>query len=81
MSSQVPIKWMALESILRRRFTHQSDVWSYGAWRNGVGLGKTQVHLSVGMCWGRQGLPMPTSQEPGEDWVGLTLDITVPLPP
>lgn len=29
--TQVPIKWMALESILRRRFTHQSDVWSYGA--------------------------------------------------
>lgn len=33
--SQVPIKWMALESILRRRFTHQSDVWSYGAWWEG----------------------------------------------
>lgn len=28
--TQVPIKWMALESILRRKFTHQSDVWSYG---------------------------------------------------
>ncbi|CDQ74713.1 unnamed protein product [Oncorhynchus mykiss] len=24
------IKWMALESILFRRYTHQSDVWSYG---------------------------------------------------
>lgn len=28
--SQVPIKWMALESILNRTYTHQSDVWSYG---------------------------------------------------
>lgn len=28
--TQVPIKWMALESILQWTYTHQSDVWSYG---------------------------------------------------
>ncbi|XP_033991067.1 melanoma receptor tyrosine-protein kinase-like [Trematomus bernacchii] len=27
---KVPIKWMALESIMQWRYTHQSDVWSYG---------------------------------------------------
>ncbi|XP_047662260.1 epidermal growth factor receptor isoform X1 [Tachysurus fulvidraco] len=27
---KVPIKWMALESILHRTYTHQSDIWSYG---------------------------------------------------
>ncbi|MGH0139970.1 UNVERIFIED_CONTAM: hypothetical protein FKN15_017783 [Acipenser sinensis] len=27
---KTPIKWMALESIHFRRYTHQSDVWSYG---------------------------------------------------
>uniref|UniRef100_A0A3P9BQH5 Receptor protein-tyrosine kinase n=1 Tax=Maylandia zebra TaxID=106582 RepID=A0A3P9BQH5_9CICH len=26
---KTPIRWMALESILFRRYTHQSDVWSY----------------------------------------------------
>jgi len=26
----MPIKWMALECIHYRRFTHQSDIWSYG---------------------------------------------------
>ena len=27
---RVPLKWMALESILTRQFTTASDVWSYG---------------------------------------------------
>ncbi|CAL8402257.1 unnamed protein product [Gadus morhua 'NCC'] len=27
---KVPIKWMALESIVQWTYTHQSDVWSYG---------------------------------------------------
>lgn len=30
LSLQVPIKWMALESIFQSTYTHQSDVWSYG---------------------------------------------------
>ncbi|XP_062420626.1 receptor tyrosine-protein kinase erbB-3-like isoform X2 [Pungitius pungitius] len=28
--TKTPLKWMALESIMFRRYTHQSDVWSYG---------------------------------------------------
>ncbi|KAM9855228.1 receptor tyrosine-protein kinase erbB-3b [Aulostomus maculatus] len=28
--TKTPIKWLALESILFRRYSHQSDVWSYG---------------------------------------------------
>ncbi|KAF6039827.1 Egfr [Bugula neritina] len=27
---KMPIKWLALESIQRRKFTHKTDVWSYG---------------------------------------------------
>ena len=29
-SFQMPIKWLALECIQHRIFTHKSDVWSYG---------------------------------------------------
>ncbi|OCT63766.1 hypothetical protein XELAEV_18044862mg [Xenopus laevis] len=31
---KMPIKWMALECIHYRKFTHQSDVWSYGKYFN-----------------------------------------------
>lgn len=34
----MPIKWMALECIHYRKFTHQSDVWSYGECIVGVNV-------------------------------------------
>ena len=29
-TGRVPLKWMAIESIIAREFTSVSDVWSYG---------------------------------------------------
>ena len=35
---RVPFKWMAIESIITRKFTSASDVWSYGIalWKIGT---------------------------------------------
>ena len=40
LSGQMPIKWLALECIQHRIFTHKSDIWSFGTfcfWRLGFG--------------------------------------------
>ena len=41
-TGRVPLKWMAIESIIAREFTSASDVWSYGIvpWEIGT-LGRT----------------------------------------
>lgn len=47
---QTPIKWMALESILFRKYTHQSDVWSYGMWKRTLVRRLTELSTLKNVC-------------------------------
>lgn len=48
---QMAIKWMALECIHYRKFTHQSDVWSYGKSKRKVSHQYTELgNISGTLC-------------------------------
>lgn len=44
---QMPIKWMALECIHYRKFTHQSDVWSYGKTVSFQGMWSKRINIYI----------------------------------
>ena len=48
---RVPLKWMAVESIVTREFTSASDVWAYGVvlWEIGT-LGEIYIMLKIHIC-------------------------------
>ena len=49
-TGRVPLKWMAIESIIAREFTLASDIWSYGVvlWEIGT-LGMCAIETSIYM--------------------------------
>uniref|UniRef100_A0A673KXI9 Receptor protein-tyrosine kinase n=1 Tax=Sinocyclocheilus rhinocerous TaxID=307959 RepID=A0A673KXI9_9TELE len=87
---KMPIKWMALESILFRRYTHQSDVWSYGVtvWEmmsviclleKGERLAQPQictidVYMVMVKCWMIDENVRPTFKELASEFTRMARD-------
>ena len=44
---RLPLKWMAIESIISREFTASSDVWAYGVVLWEIGTLGNYRHLSI----------------------------------
>ena len=53
-TGRVPLKWMAIESIIASEFTSASDVWSYGIvlWEIcTLGINKVRLFDIICMVW------------------------------